>query len=127
MSARANACIHIAADLLRAVLSDIPEDWPKSMPRAALRAIEAQENILKDCAYRVRYAGECLRELDQECEALRARVKALEAFVQDLADESCLDRGSHRNQEVCGETNLRLIDYCGPCRARALLEKEKKP
>ena len=47
----------------------------------------------------------------------RARVEALEAFVQDLADENCLD------QEVCGETNLRLIDYCGPCRARALLEQ----
>ena len=58
---------------------------------------------------------------DAEIAALRARVEALEAFVQDLADENC------RNQEACGETNLRLIDYCGPCRARALLEKEKKP
>ena len=62
--------------------------------------------------------------IDAEIAALRARVEALEAFVQDLADESCLNRGSHRNQEVCGETNLRLIDYCGPCRARALLEKK---
>ena len=56
--------------------------------------------------------------IDAEIAALRARVEALEAFVQDLADEGC------RNQEACGETNLRLIDYCGPCRARALLEQK---
>ena len=93
MSARANACIHIAADLLRAVLSDIPEDWPKSMPRAALRAIEAQENILKDCAYRVRYAGECLRELDQECETLRAENERLRELLKeaDIARRALLE------------------------------------
>ena len=82
MSARANACIHSAADLLRAVLSDIPEDWPKSMPRVALRAIAKQEHVLKYCAYRVRYADKCLRELDQECEALRAENERLRALLE---------------------------------------------
>jgi hypothetical protein len=62
-------------------------------------------------------------ELVREALTALREVEALEAFVQDLADESCLDRGSHQNQEACGETNLRLIDYCGPCRARVLLEK----
>jgi cell division protein FtsB len=76
-------------------------------------------------ADRVDQALERRRASVNEIAALRARVEALEAFVQDLADESCLDRGGHRNQEVCAETNLRLIDYCGPCRARALLEKIK--
>lgn len=65
-----------------------------------------------------------LAKQSNEIATLHARVEELEEFVRDLADESCLDRGSHRNQEVCGETNLRLIDYCGPCRARALLEKK---
>jgi len=84
----------------------------------------AEACLDKEDAEQARKVG---ADADAEIATLRARVKALEAFVQDLADESCLDRGSHRNQEVCGETNLRLIDYCGPCRARALLEKEKKP
>ena len=75
-------------------------------------------------ADRVDQALERRRASVNEIAALRARVETLEAFVQDLADESCLDRGSHRNQEACGETNLRLIDYCGPCRARALLEQK---
>lgn len=53
-----------------------------------------------------------------EIAALRAENERLREYVQDLADDGCLD------QEVCGETNLRLIDYCGPCRARAVLEKK---
>jgi hypothetical protein len=101
MSARASACIYIAADVLRAVLSDIPEDWPRSMPRVALRAIEAQEDVLKDCAYRVRYVGECLRELDRECAALRARVEALEAGLRAIEDrESNWAQGVDENVDA---------------------------
>lgn len=57
----------------------------------------------------------------------RAEVERLWEFAQDLADEPCLDRGSHRKGEACDETNMRLIDYCGPCRARVVLGQEQKP
>lgn len=79
MSAKENAAIKIAAELLRLPLSDIAEDWPTSMPKIALRRIAAQEERLKDVAVRVRYIGSCLSDLDRECEALRRRVAELEA------------------------------------------------
>jgi cell division protein FtsB len=99
-----------------------------------IAALRAENEQLRDDSLRKRMAsGERFYTLSpddlgrivaERVDTLRARIEALEAFVQDLADESCLDRGSHRNQEACGETNLRLIDYCGPCRARALLEQK---
>ncbi len=129
MSAKANACIHIAADLLRAVLSDIPEDWPRSMPRVALRAIAKQEDVLKDCAYRVRYAGNCLRELDRECAALRARVEKLEAALRECADDLEAEvRATHGADHPDGIHPSQLYKYARDMqpvdRARALMEKK---
>ena len=86
MTTKASACTHIAADIMRAVLSDIPEDWPRSMPKTALRAIAKQEDRLKDCANRVTHVGRCLRELDQHCAALVAERDATRKALRDLSD-----------------------------------------
>lgn len=94
MGARGNAAIKIAAELLDLPFSPFGDDWPKSTPRNLLRRFEEQGDRLREIAWRVRYIGNCLAELDRdaarknaEIAALRARVARLEGALRFCADD----------------------------------------
>ena len=123
MSARSNALVHVAADLLRLSLSDIAEDWPRCMPKVALREIAKQENRLKDCAIRVRYAADCLRELDQTCAAKDATIAAKDAEIARLRE--AVKNAYQEGLEDAEERGALTDDQCWErSEARAALQGE---
>ena len=122
MSARGNAAIKIAAELLDLPFSPFEDDWPKSMPKRVLRRFEEQGNQLRELAWRVRYMGNCLAELDRECARKDARIAELEACLRERDGG---DHDPHCRIWMSGwQKKADRFCTCGHIEARALLEQK---